>query len=86
MMRKTMYPNVRFESNGDISTRNNMLSKLLPGIQQYSSDLLLIDDIRSGRIISKKRQLFNGKILINKKQKDNLPDELITRKLIWDGK
>jgi hypothetical protein len=23
---------------------------------------------------------------VNRKQKDELPDELITRKLIWDGK
>lgn len=81
-----MYPNVRFESDGDIQKRNNILGKLLPGIQQSSSNLVFLDDIRSGRIISKKRQLFNGKILINKKQKDNFPDELITRKLIWDGK
>ena len=34
----------------------------------------------------RKKPLFNGKFLANRKQKDELPDELVTRKLIWEGK
>ncbi len=36
--------------------------------------------------LPKKKHLFNAKFLVNKKHIDQLPDELVTRKLVWDGK
>jgi hypothetical protein len=80
MMRNSLYPGVRFESAEYAEKRTQFLKKFLPGLENVPQEASL-----TARL-SKKKHLFNAKFIANKKSKDQLPDELVTRKLIWDGR
>ena len=51
----------------------------------HGTSHLSLDEMQTMKI-ARKKPLFNGKVLAVKKLKEVLPDELITRKLVWEGK